>query len=129
MTMSEEENAAVDNESAYKATQLPRPVGYKLLCAVPQIEQKFEGSSIIKPDAVSRVEEQTTSILFVLDVGPDAYGDKEKFPGGPWCQKGDFVLVRTYSGTRFKVHGKEFRLLNDDQIDGVVDDPRGYTRA
>jgi co-chaperonin GroES (HSP10) len=75
------------------------------------------------------VEEQTTSILFVLDVGPDAYGDKEKFPGGPWCQKGDFVLVRTYSGTRFKVHGKEFRLLNDDQIDGVVDDPRGYTRA
>lgn len=110
-------------------TQLPRPSGYKLLCAVPQIDQKFEGSSLIKPDAVARVEEQTTSVLFVLAVGPDAYKDSAKFPTGPWCKEGDFVLVRTYAGTRFKVHGKEFRILNDDQIEGVVDDPRGYGRA
>ena len=68
-------------------------------------------------------------MLFVLDVGPDAYGDKTKFPNGPWCKAGDFVLVRTYSGTRFKIYGREFRLLNDDQIDAVVDDPRGITRA
>lgn len=110
-------------------TQLPRPSGYKLLCAVPQIDQKFDNSSLIKPDTLARVEEQTTSVLFVLAVGPDAYGDKEKFPTGPWCKEGDFVLVRTYAGTRFRVHGKEFRILNDDQVEGVVDDPRGYGRA
>jgi len=116
-------------ESTEKPTQLPRPSGYKLLCAVPQFDQKFDGSSLIKPDAVTRVEEQTTSVLFVLAVGPDAYGDAVKFPTGPWCKEGDFVLVRTYAGTRFKVHGKEFRILNDDMIEGVVDDPRGYSRA
>jgi len=68
-------------------------------------------------------------VLFVLKVGPEAYADKTKFPSGPWCKPGDFVLVRTYSGTRFKIFGKEFRLLNDDQIDAVVQDPRGITRA
>lgn len=116
-------------ESTEKPTQLPRAVGYKLLCAVPHIEQKFDGSSLIKPDAVTRGEEQTTSVLFVISVGPDAYNDTVKFPNGPWCKEGDFVLVRTYAGTRFRVHGKEFRMLNDDMIEGVVDDPRGYTRA
>lgn len=110
-------------------TQLPKPAGYKLLCAVPQIDSKFDNSMLVKPDAVARVEEQTTTILFVLGVGPDAYKDEAKFPTGPWCKEGDFVLVRTYAGTRFRVHGKEFRILNDDQIEGTVDDPRGYSRA
>jgi co-chaperonin GroES (HSP10) len=67
--------------------------------------------------------------LFVLKVGPDAYKDQTKFPAGAWCKEGDFVLVRTYSGTRFKIFGKEFRLINDDQVDAVVQDPRGLTRA
>jgi hypothetical protein len=54
---------------------------------------------------------------------------RAKFPGGPWCKEGDFVLVRTYSGTRFKIYGKEFRVINDDMIEAVVQDPRGLTRA
>jgi len=111
-----------------KATQLPKPTGWKLLCAVPEVEDKFE-SGIIKPDSLTKVEEHSTTVLFVLAVGPDAYKDEKKFPNGPWCQEGDFVLVRAYSGTRFKIHGREFRLLNDDQIEAVVEDPRGYTRA
>jgi co-chaperonin GroES (HSP10) len=74
-------------------------------------------------------EEHSTTVLFVVDVGPDAYKDTTKFPSGPWCKKGDFVLVRAYSGTRFKIYNKEFRLLNDDQVDAVVEDPRGITRA
>ena len=108
---------------------LPKPTGWKILCGVPDVSDKFENSSIVKAESVMRQEEHSTTILFVLDVGPDAYKDTAKFPNGPWCKPGDFVLVRTYSGTRFKIYGKEFRLLNDDQIDAVVDDPRGITRA
>jgi len=76
-----------------------------------------------------RQEEQTTTVLFVVKVGPDAYKDTTKFPSGPWCKVGDFVMTRTYTGTRFKMYGKEMRLINDDQIEGVVQDPRGITRA
>lgn len=112
-----------------RATQLPEPTGWKLLCVVPDVVETFEGTNIVKADTFMKGEEHATTVLFVLKVGPDAYKDKEKFPSGPWCKAGDFVLVRTYSGTRFKIHGKEFRLLNDDQIDAVVEDPRGITRA
>lgn len=112
-----------------KATQLPEPTGYKLLCVVPDVSDKFENSSIVKADSFMRSEEHATTVLFVLKVGPDAYKDAAKFPSGAWCKEGDFVLVRTYSGTRFKIYGKEFRLLNDDQIDAVVEDPRGISRV
>jgi co-chaperonin GroES (HSP10) len=53
----------------------------------------------------------------------------DKFPNGPWCKEGDFVITRAYAGTRFKIHGREFRLINDDQVEAVVQDPRGITRA
>ncbi len=112
-----------------RGKQLPTPVGFKLLCIIPDADETFEGSSIVKADIVRRNEEHGTTVLFVMAMGPDAYGDKAKFPNGPWCKQGDFILVRTYSGTRFKIYGKEFRLLNDDQVEAVVDDPRGITRA
>lgn len=112
-----------------RATQLPKPQGWKLLCTLPEVEDKFSGTDLLKPESVTKLEEHSTTVLFVVDVGPDAYKDTVKFPSGPWCNKGDFVLVRAYSGTRFKIHGREFRLLNDDQIEAVVEDPRGYTRA
>ena len=112
-----------------KATMLPEPTGWKILCIVPDVSQTFDNSSLIKADTYMRQEEHATTVLFVLKVGPDAYKDTNKFPNGAWCKPGDFVLVRTYSGTRFKIYGKEFRLLNDDQVDAVVQDPRGLTRA
>ena len=114
-----------------KATMLPEPTGWKLLCAVPEVSDKIDGTDLdlVKPTSLLRQEEHATTVLFVLKVGPEAYKDTTKFPSGPWCQKGDFVLVRTYSGTRFKIFGKEFRLINDDQVDAVVQDPRGLTRA
>lgn len=119
----------LDASAERRATQLPEPTGWKILCIVPDVAETFDGSSIVKADTFMKQEEHATTVLFVLKVGPDAYRDQEKFPSGPWCQPGDFVLVRTYSGTRFRIHGKEFRLLNDDQIDAVVEDPRGVTRA
>ena len=118
-------------DDATKATMLPSPTGWKLLCAVPEVDEKIAGTSLdlVRDATTMRQEESATTVLFVLKVGPDAYKDQTKFPGGPWCKEGDFVLVRTYSGTRFKIFGKEFRLINDDQIDAVVQDPRGLTRA
>jgi co-chaperonin GroES (HSP10) len=122
-------DAPIQDEEIRKAKLLPKPTGWRLLCAVPEAEKTHSGTGIIKAEESISVEQQTTVVLFVLEVGPDAYGDKEKFPNGPWCQKGDFVLVRAYAGTRFKIFGKEFRILNDDQIDAVVEDPRGLSRA
>ena len=102
-----------------------------MLCVVPEVDQKIAGTSLdlVRDTATLRQEEHATTVLFVLRVGPDAYKDQAKFPTGAWCKEGDFVLVRTYSGTRFKIFGKEFRLINDDQVDAVVQDPRGLTRA
>jgi co-chaperonin GroES (HSP10) len=111
-----------------KATQLPEPKGYRLLCALPEVEDKF-ASGLLKADTTVRTEEHSSVILFVLKMGPDCYKDESRFPTGPYCKEGDFVLTRAYSGTRFKIHGREFRLINDDSIEAVVDDPRGYTRA
>jgi co-chaperonin GroES (HSP10) len=108
--------------------QLPDPSGYRILCALPDIEKKTDGG-IIKADITLQHEELLTVTLFVMKVGPDAYKDKKRFPSGPWCKEGDFVLVRPHAGTRVKIHGREFRILNDDAIEGVVEDPRGISRA
>lgn len=119
----------MDAEPEEKAQALPEPTGWKILCIVPDVSDTFENSSIIKADSVMKSEEHSTTVLFVLKVGPQAYKDPDKFLSGPWCKEGDFVLVRAYAGTRFKIFGKEFRLINDDQVDAVVQDPRGITRA
>ena len=103
--------------------KLPEPTGYRLLIALPEIDEKTQGG-VIMPDGLVKDESTASIIGFVLKIGPDAYSDKERFPNGAWCKEGDFVIFRSYSGTRFKVAGKEFRLINDDTVEGVVDDPR-----
>jgi co-chaperonin GroES (HSP10) len=116
------------SEEKTTATQLPEPKGWKILCAVPEVEEKYE-SGILKADSSVRIEEHSTVVLFVVKLGDMAYKDTEKFPTGAWCKEGDFVLTRAYSGTRIKIHGREFRLINDDAVEGTVDDPRGISRA
>lgn len=108
--------------------KLPTPVGYKVLIAIPEVSEKTEGG-VYMPDNLKTAEETASIIGFVLKLGEGAYGDKSRFPDGPWCKEGDFVIFRSYSGTRFKIKGQEFRIINDDTVEGVVDDPRGYTRA
>jgi len=117
-----------DTEVGDKARQIPTPSGFHILCMVPHVEDVYE-NGILKADSTVRVEEHSTIVLFVAELGPDAYSDKTRFPSGPWCRKGDFVLVRAYSGTRLKIHGTEWRIINDDTVDGVVEDPRGLGRA
>ena len=108
--------------------QLPDPVGYKLLIAMPDAEEKTKGG-ILKASQTLRDEEVSNICGYVIELGPDAYKDEGKFPNGPYCKKGDWVIFRSYSGTRMKVYGQEFRLINDDTVEAVVDDPRGFARV
>ena len=110
-----------------KAKQLPDPSGYRILCGIPNIEETYD-SGILKSDVTIQNEELLTTVLFVVKMGPDCYKDKERFPSGPWCKEGDFILVRPHAGTRLKIHGREFRIINDDSVEGVVEDPRGISR-
>ena len=116
------------SEQEGNAKQLPDPVGYRLLCAIPEIENRTAGG-IIKADITVDNEELLTTVLFVLKVGPDAYKDEKRYPSGPWCKAGDFILTRPHAGTRVKIHGKSFRIINDDSVEAVVEDPRGISRA
>ena len=109
--------------------QLPKPVGYRVLVAMPEIEKTFDGTNVLKTDAVMHNEHIMSIIGMVLDMGDQAYNDKERFPNGPWCKTGDYVMFRANTGTRFKVAGVEYRLMNDDSIEAVVADPRGVSRA
>lgn len=111
-----------------RAKQLPEPSGYRILCAIPEAEEKTEGG-IYKADETMRFEELTTPVLFVVKIGPDAFKDEKRFPSGPWCKEGDFILTRPHAGSRVKIHGREFRLINDDSVEAIVEDPRGISRA
>ena len=111
-----------------KAKQLPEPSGYRILCAIPEVDEKTAGG-LFKADMTKQFEELTTPVLFVLKIGPDAFKDEKRFPSGPWCKEGDFILTRPHAGSRVKIHGREFRIINDDSVEAVVEDPRGISRA
>jgi len=120
---------AVKISDAELELQLPRPVGYRVLVALPQPEETFEGSSILKTEKLKTQDHIMSIIGLVVDMGTGAYADKERFPDGPWCKEGDFVMFRMNSGTRFTIGGVEYRLMNDDSIEAVVTDPSGIQRA
>lgn len=128
-----EVRAIVGDKTDYeKAAQLPQPKGWSILCAVPEADKEYDlgnGLKLAKDASTRKIEENSTVVLFVLKQGDLCYKDENKFPTGAWCKEGDFILVRAYSGTRFKIHGREFRMINDDTVIGTVEDPRGYERA
>jgi co-chaperonin GroES (HSP10) len=135
--MSEFDLAAVDlsgilnTTTEQKAKQLPDPKTFHILCVVPEAMEEYADSEIgiIKSGDTMHYEEVLTPVLFVVKLGPDAYKDETRFPSGPSCKEGDFVIVRPNSGTRLKIHGREFRIINDTSIEAVVEDPRGISRA
>jgi co-chaperonin GroES (HSP10) len=112
-----------------KARQLPKPQGYKILVTLPPVEEEIGETGLIKSAQSMHYEQLLTNVLFVVELGDMCYSDKERFPNGPWCKKGDFVMCRANTGTRFKIHGTEFRLINDDSVEAVVQDPRGIERV
>jgi len=109
--------------------QIPKPVGYRILIALPSIDETYGESGLLKSEQTMRDEYILSMIGVVLDVGDQAYADTERFPTGPWCKQGDYVMFRANSGTRFKVGRQEYRLINDDSIEAVVNDPSKITRA
>lgn len=132
--MSEFDVSAVDlsgvlnkNEEE-KAKQVPDPVTYHLLCILPEASEEYEGG-LIKSSQTMHFEELLSPVLFVAKMGPDAFRDEKRFPSGASCAVGDFILVRPNTGTRMKIHGREFRLINDDSVEAVVQDPRGVQRV
>ncbi len=124
---------AIDSEATQSVLEemldlLPDPVGPKILIVTPTIEEKTAGG-IIKPTSAVHREEVASTVGMVVKIGRDAFKDEKRFPSGPWCKVGDFVITRAYSGTRGAVKGKEFRIIYDDQIDGIAPTVEGYGRA
>jgi len=111
-----------------KARQLPDPQTYHVLCMLPEAEEEYE-SGLVNAGKTIQFEELLSPVLFVVKIGPDAFKDEKRFPSGPSCKSGDFVLVRPNTGTRMKIHGREFRLISDDSIEATVQDPRGISRV
>tara|TARA_R110002020_G_scaffold79165_9_gene198705 strand:+ start:7173 stop:7574 length:402 start_codon:yes stop_codon:yes gene_type:complete len=108
---------------------IPRPVGYRVLVALPNIEDTFGTGEIVKASGTKHEEYVLSIIGLVIDMGSEAYADKERFATGPWCKQGDYVMFRANTGTRFTVGQQEYRLMNDDSIEAVVSDPRIISRA
>ena len=121
----------MNKSNEQKAKQLPIPKTFHILCVVPEAMEEYQDSEVglVKDSKTMYYEEVLTPVLFVVELGPDCYKDASRFPAGPSCKKGDFVIVRPNSGTRLKIHGREFRIINDDSVEAVVEDPRGITRA
>ena len=109
------------------ASRIPKPTGYKLLIGLPEVSDTTDGG-IAKAKITMQQEEVGSVVGLVVDMGPDAYKDKKRFPSGPYCKIGDWIIMRTYSGTRILVEGREMRLLSDDSIEAKVEDPRSVQR-
>jgi co-chaperonin GroES (HSP10) len=134
MTMSEFDVSAVDlsnildKEPIEKARQVPDPATYHILCMLPKAEEEFSETGILKSATAMHHEELLSPVLFVAKIGPDAFKDEKRFPSGASCNVGDFIITRPNTGTRMKIHGTEWRLINDDSVEAVVQDPRGIQR-
>ena len=102
--------------------RLPKPTGWRLLILPYRGKGKTEGGVLLPDQTIDR-ESVATVCGYVLSVGSLAYKDKEKFPTGPWCGEKDWVIFGRYSGARFKIDGGEVRILNDDEVIAVIQDP------
>ena len=102
--------------------RLPQPTGWRILILPFQGKKKSTGGIVI-PDQVRERESLATVCGYVLRMGPDCYADQSKFPAGPWCKQGDWVIFGRYAGSRFKIEGGEVRLINDDEILATISDP------
>ena len=120
--------SVLPSTDAEKAKQVPDPSTFHILCILPEANDAYD-SGILKAGQTVNYEELLSPVLFVAKLGPDAFKDEKRFPSGPACKVGDFVIVRPNSGTRMKIHGREFRVINDDSVEAVVQDPRGLSRV
>jgi co-chaperonin GroES (HSP10) len=118
-----------EREQAAMEAAIPKPTGYHILVALPNVEETFGESGLIKAQKTVREEYILSTIGLVLDMGDQAYNDKDRFSAGPWCKTGDYVMFRANTGTRFKIGSQEYRIMNDDSIQAIVPNPRAISRA
>jgi len=116
-----EEKEPLNPENIQKS-QLPAPSGWRLLVLPFSPREKTKGGILIAQESLDKLR-IATNCGYVLEIGPLAYHDKEKFPTGPWCKKGDWVIFARYAGSRLPIEGGEVRILNDDEILGTIKDP------
>jgi len=107
---------------------LPKPTGWRILVLPYKAKEKTKGGIILSDKTVTESQIATNCGL-VMEMGPDAYNDKDKFPNGPWCKKKDWVLFARYAGSRIYIDGGEIRVLNDDEILGTIEDPEDILHA
>jgi co-chaperonin GroES (HSP10) len=121
--------AKIEKAEEEQEANIPHPVGYKVLIALVPVEETFDESAILKANKTVRDEYILSTAGMVLELGPQAYADKERYPTGPWCKPGDYVMFRANTGTRFKIGKQEYRLMNDDSVEATVPNPKAITRA
>jgi len=102
--------------------QLPEPSGWRILVLPFTPKEKTKGGIIIAQESLEKLR-IATNCGYVIKLGPLAYHDKEKYPTGPWCKKGQWVIFARYAGSRLPIEGGEVRLLNDDEVLGTIDNP------
>ena len=108
--------------------KIPQPSGWRMVLFPLKLQGNTKGGVLLTDDTVTE-SQVSTNICKVLKMGPECYKDKEKFPSGPWCKEGDWVLITRYAGSRIRIDGGELRIINDDEILAVVDDPRDILPA
>ena len=118
-----------EQEEVVLEKQIPKPVGYKILVVLPTIEETFGDGDIAKSTQTMWDEYILSMVGAVIDMGEQAYTDEARFPTGPWCKVGDYVVFSAHTGTRFRVGQQEYRMMNDDSIEAIVDDPGAISRA
>ena len=116
-----EEKEPLNPENIQKS-QLPVPSGWRLLVLPFSPREKTKGGILIAQESLDKLR-IATNCGYVLEMGPLTYHDKEKFPTGPWCKKGDWVIFARYAGSRLPIEGGEVRILNDDEVLGTIQDP------
>ena len=127
-------NNIVDiNEHPLKSKQnelekVPDPTGFRIVLFPLLLKKKTKAGLHLTDETVEQ-SQITTNICKVLKVGPDAYKDKERFPNGAWCKKNDWVLITRYAGARIRIDGGELRIINDDEVLAILDDPRDILPA
>lgn len=121
-------SGVLNKTSEEKAKQIPDPVTFHLLCMLPEASEEYD-NGLVKAEKTIQFEELLSPVLFVAKMGPDAFKDTSRFPSGNSCNVGDFIIVRPNTGTRMKIHGTEWRIINDDSVEAVIQDPRGIQRV
>ena len=118
----------VEEKDKKEIEKVPQPTGFRMVLFPLKLDEKTSSGIIFTEDTIEQAQ-ISTNVCKVLKVGPDAYADKSRFPNGPWCKEGDWVLITRYAGARIKIEGGELRIINDDEILATLDDPRDVLPA